>query len=105
MSDSESIDAPVVLLTGAQGKVGAALLPRLVEAGYRVRAITSRDHHEPCSPSVEWRTRDFRSGLPEAADVAGCAAVVHLAAEQRDEAAMEPVNVAATLALATAAEA
>ncbi len=39
---SESLDKPLILVTGATGYVGGRLIPRLLEAGYRVR-ILARD--------------------------------------------------------------
>ena len=42
LAQSESLDKPLILVTGATGYVGGRLIPRLLEAGYRVR-ILARD--------------------------------------------------------------
>lgn len=98
-------DRPVVLLTGATGSVGRHVLPRLLEEGFAVRALTSRIP-VPAIGHVDWQVHDLRQeDLDFRADVAGCAAVVHLAVEQREQDDMLRVNAEATGALARAAEA
>ena len=96
-----------VLVTGARGKVGRLLVTRLVERGYRVRALTSGAGDSVTGAPeavVEWRTCDlalqqsFDDGVLDDVD-----AVVHLAALQRGE-ALQAVNVDATVALLDACE-
>ncbi len=43
-----------VLVTGATGFIGAALIPALVAAGYRVRATTRRELPAQSTPGVTW---------------------------------------------------
>ena len=57
-----------VLVTGATGTLGRAVLPVAVEAGHRVRALSR--HHHPDDDEVRWHRRDLLSGegLDEALD-------------------------------------
>jgi uncharacterized protein YbjT (DUF2867 family) len=66
-----------VLVTGATGRLGKALLPRLAEAGFAVRA-TSRRAAAAGGP-VEWVRADLTTGDGIAAAVRGVDAIVHLA--------------------------
>ncbi|WP_407520065.1 NAD-dependent epimerase/dehydratase family protein [Methylobacterium oryzisoli] len=94
-----------VLVTGASGKIGRFVVEELVQRGYRVRALTSRNRDPEGAPEgVEWRTKDFMQSLDLDEEVAGCAAVIHLAAEIADTSRMQRVNVEATRALAEASE-
>jgi nucleoside-diphosphate-sugar epimerase len=93
----------VVLVTGASGMAGHFIVPALVEAGLAVRAQYARAPAD--IPGIEWRRWDFLESLEVAPLVEGCDAVVHLAAEASDIAKMDRVNVEATRALASAAEA
>ena len=95
---------PLVLVTGATGRIGRHVVTALLERGYPVRALTSR---EPSATQgaegIEWRRHDFLASLDLAPHVEGCGAVLHLAAQILDVAAMRQVNVEATRALARAA--
>ena len=65
-----------VLVTGASGFVGAALMPRLVAAGHRpVAAVRGR----AVSPGVEGVAWDPDAGTIDAAALDGIGGVVHLA--------------------------
>ncbi|MEW9549091.1 SDR family oxidoreductase [Nonomuraea sp. NPDC050783] len=70
-----------ILVTGATGMLGRALVPALVRAGHQVRAL-SRTRRESRG-NVEWVWGDLFSGhgVPEA--VAGMDAVAHLATSGR----------------------
>jgi nucleoside-diphosphate-sugar epimerase len=72
-----------VLVTGARGKVGRALCPRLLEAGYDVRAtdlaVPTWDRAEPGEPEDYWQA-DLTDAGSAYALVRGCDAVVHTAA-------------------------
>ena len=97
----------MILLTGATGKVGSALLPRLTEEGERVRCLV-RDPRRLGSERVRVQITfgdlsdpaSFRNALR------GVNTVVHLAAAIRDQprASIEELNGVATLRLIRAAK-
>ena len=97
---------PLVLVTGAAGKIGRHVTENLLRAGFAVRALTTKPVDPARKPeNLEWRSFDFMRCLDFELQVDGCAAVVHLAAEIVDRAKMQLVNVEATQALAKAANA
>ena len=65
-----------ILVTGATGLVGSALLPRLRRQGHEVLSLTRRSDAGP--GTVTW---DPERGSFDASACAGCDAVVHLAGE------------------------
>lgn len=66
-----------IFLTGGSGKIGRALLPELVKAGCRVRALEF-DEEIGCSGKIEIITGDLRdAGLAKGA-LEGMDAVIHL---------------------------
>ena len=96
---------PLVLVTGARGKLGSRLTPMLLERGYDVRALTSRMRPNT-EDGIDWRSHDLRqSDLDFSEDVEDCQAVLHLGAELQNSADMIRTNAEATGALAYAAEA
>lgn len=95
--------APTVLVTGATGMAGCFVVPALLEAGYAVRGQYRRSPAD--IPGVEWKRWDLADNRPLAPLVEGCDAVIHLAAELSDIVQMQRVNVDATRALASAAQA
>lgn len=52
----QTINQPTVLLTGASSQIGVFVIPRLVEAGFNVLAISRKGRPEgyPSFDSVEW---------------------------------------------------
>jgi dihydroflavonol-4-reductase len=79
------VAADIVLVTGASGFVGAAVVRALLASGYRVRAL-----RRPSSPSanldgldVELREGDLRDPASLAAAMAGARDLVHVAADYR----------------------
>jgi UDP-glucose 4-epimerase len=72
-----------VLVTGSRGKVGRALCPRLVEAGYDVRAVDlavpTWDRVAPPEPADYWQADLTDAGAAYAVTRA-CDVVVHTAA-------------------------
>lgn len=68
-----------VLVTGASGALGRRLLPRLVEAGYVVRAMSRRGQIDGSLESVTWLRADLATGEGLAEAVADVEAVVHAA--------------------------
>jgi NADH dehydrogenase len=97
----------VILLTGATGVVGTALLPQLISEGHQVRALV-RDPRRlgPQRVNVQLALVDLADphGLRHA--LRGCDTVIHLAAAIRDQPPrrVEEINGLGTLRLLQAAE-
>jgi uncharacterized protein YbjT (DUF2867 family) len=92
-------EAPV-LVTGATGFVGRALVPALAAAGHRVRA-TTRALRDGLDPSAEWIAADLRRAatLPAALEgVETAFYLVHGMAAAREDYAEEERLAAATFA-------
>lgn len=86
------IPSPLVLVTGAAGVIGQALVPALLQSGARVRALDQK----PMSPLLRtsWspqavETVQVELPAPDALHTAmtGCSGVIHLAAVSRVNAA------------------
>jgi len=106
-------EAPPVVVTGAGGFIGCALVAHFAQTGRPFRAVV-REHAGAMPPKPHFRaTGDLAVASESALDelVAGASAVVHLAgrAHVLDETAVDPdaayaaANVAATARLARAA--
>jgi uncharacterized protein YbjT (DUF2867 family) len=99
--------ASVILLTGATGNIGSALLPRLVADGQRVRCLV-RDPRSlgPDRVRVQIALGDLADPASFRNALRGVKTVVHLAAAIRDQprASIEELNAVATLRLLRAAE-
>ena len=95
---------PLVLVTGATGRIGRHVVPALQARGYRVRAVSSG--RAESTTTVEWRRLDLQTAQQSEyrAVVDGCAAIVHLAAALGSAETMPAVNADATGKLAAAAE-
>jgi uncharacterized protein YbjT (DUF2867 family) len=99
----------VILLTGATGNVGSALLHRLVRDGHPVRALV-RDPRRlgPDRVRVQIALGDLADAASFRHALRGVKTVVHLAAAIRDQArqgaTIEEVNALGTLRLVRAAE-
>ncbi|MDG4794753.1 NAD(P)H-binding protein [Micromonospora sp. WMMD1082] len=65
-----------VLVTGAAGTLGGAVLPRLVAEGFEVRATSRRPRS---GAGVRWVVADLATGEGVTAAVSGVDAVLHLA--------------------------
>lgn len=103
-----------LLLTGATGFVGAALLRTLVQVrAYEVRALTRSDAAKLACPieqvavTSDWRTADFGRALLDVSVLVHLAARVHVMQDAASDpmAAFRAVNVDATLNLAKQAAA
>ncbi|MGC5018800.1 SDR family oxidoreductase [Micromonospora sp. DT47] len=89
-----------VLVTGAGGTLGRAVLPRLRADGFAVRAMSRRPRHDP---GADWVVADLDTGAGLAGAVAGADAVLHLASLPGGGARTHRVDVLGTRRLAVAA--
>jgi dihydroflavonol-4-reductase len=91
-----------VLVTGANGFVGAAVTRALSRDGYEVKAMVreTSDRRNLAQLDVETVVGDLRDDASLATAVKGCTAVFHVAADYRlwvpDPDVMEDINVAGT---------
>ncbi|GAB4548216.1 MAG: NAD-dependent epimerase/dehydratase family protein [Anaerolineae bacterium] len=78
-----SQDAPIVFVTGGTGFLGHALIPALVKAGYRVRALTRTPHQHTwlTDLGVEIVAGDVTDPTPVRQGIQGARYVVHAAAK------------------------
>jgi NADH dehydrogenase len=92
-----------VLVTGASGFIGTALVPRLAAAGHVPRVMVRQAPAAPPAPPVEVVQGDLAAPATLRAAVEGCDAVVHLGAAtsagRLDPALAYRVNVGGTTAL------
>jgi nucleoside-diphosphate-sugar epimerase len=100
----------LVLVTGASGAIGPAVVDALLSAGYAVRTLTRQSPAVPFSQNVETNLGDITDAAAVAAATTGTSAVVHLAARlhfagapSRDIAAYRRVNVEGTKTVVRAA--
>jgi nucleoside-diphosphate-sugar epimerase len=93
---------PTILVTGATGAVGRHLIGELQSSGYQVRCQYRARSGTVAGP--DWQRMDFLESLDFSGLVAGCDAVIHLAAETNQASVMHRVNVEATAALLAAAQ-
>lgn len=103
MSDSNS-STPVVVVTGANGFVGARTVAALAERGATVRAVVRRSGTAPARTGVEEWVGEFDDPAFSAAVVGGADAVVttvHPMAGDRE--AQQRIGVEGTAAIARAA--
>lgn len=104
MSQRSNAASPVVVVTGANGLVGAAVCRALVDRGATVRAVVRRAGTAPDLAGVEERVGDFLDPALAAAVVAGADAVVTTVHPMgSDRAAQHRVGVDGTAALARTA--
>jgi uncharacterized protein YbjT (DUF2867 family) len=100
-------DAGVILLTGATGLVGSALLERLIDAGEEVRCLVREPRRlGPNRVRVHITLGDLGNPVSIRQAVRGVRTVVHLAATIRDQpsASIEELNGLATSRLVREAE-
>ncbi len=99
--------APVILLTGATGVVGAELLPALLDEGHQVRVLV-RDPRKLGEHRVDVQITlgDLRDPLSIRHAMRGVDTVIHLAATIRDQpgGTIEELNGLATIRLLRLAE-
>jgi len=73
-----------ILVTGSTGTLGRAVVPRLADAGHRVRSL-SRRPPPPASPAGAWATGDLRRNVGLDQAVAGMDVIVHCASAPRGD--------------------
>lgn len=101
MADDRS---PIVVVTGANGFVGARVCRKLVERGASVRAVVRRSGTAPALVGVEERVGDFGEPAFAAEVVGGADAVVTTVHPMgSDRRTQERIGVDATRSFATAA--
>lgn len=104
MSERAAVPSPVVVVTGANGFVGARLCAALAESGASVRAVVRRPGTAPALAGVEEWVGDFYDPELAAGVTQGAAAVVttvHPMGADRDT--QHRIGVAGTPVLARAA--
>jgi uncharacterized protein YbjT (DUF2867 family) len=89
-----------VLVTGASGRLGRVVLPRLRADGFTVRAVS---RHGRGDPEAEWAAVDLATGAGLAGAVAGVDAVLHLASAPNAGRRTHQVDVLGTRRLVVAA--
>lgn len=94
-----SIDRPIIALTGATGFVGQAVLDAALATGYAVRALTRRT--QPERLHVDWVGGDLADSAALAELTRGAEAAIHVAGvvNAPDAATFEAGNVTGTLNL------
>ena len=87
-----------ILVTGATGHLGRQLVPRLLQAGFAVRAASRQPASEmqKKTPDVEWVQIDLVSGAGLAAAVSHVEAVIHAASGAGPSRKSQQVDVAGT---------
>jgi nucleoside-diphosphate-sugar epimerase len=99
-----SSTAPVVVVSGANGFVGARICGALVERGARVRALVRRAGTAPRLPGVAEVIGDFTDPAVAAAVVAGASSVLTTVHPMgSDRVTQQRIGVTGTLVLARAA--
>lgn len=76
---SDLVSPPKIIVTGATSIIGRFLLPRLVNAGYEVHAISRNCHENPCETykKVFWHPVDMTH--PEQLPKVNAQVLIHLA--------------------------
>lgn len=76
---SDLVSPPKIIVTGATSIIGRFLLPRLVNAGYEVHAISRNCHENPCETDkkVFWHPVDMTH--PEQLPKVNAQVLIHLA--------------------------
>lgn len=95
-----------ILITGATGFIGQAVVPRFLDAGFRVRGLLRPNSTWPFAehPNLERVVGDMRDGASLERACEGMDGICHLAAAKADEAYSAQTNVDGARHLRSAAE-
>jgi uncharacterized protein (TIGR01777 family) len=77
ISSAPAVGSPRIVITGATGLIGSALVPTLTSRGYDVRRVT-RSAHVTRAGDIRW---DPDNGILDPAALEGATAIIHLAGE------------------------
>ncbi len=80
---TNDVPTNTVLVTGGTGTLGRLIVPRLLEAGCRVRILSRTD--QPEQPGVEFVRGDLETGVGAREAVDGACTVLHLAGSQKGD--------------------
>ena len=92
----------LIALTGASGFIGNVLAQKLLQQGFKVRALT-RQKTPQNSPGLEWFVGDLKSTQDWSGFLKGVDIVVHMAAELNNTELMQAINVDGPLRMLDAA--
>lgn len=95
---SKSLKINNIFVTGGGGKVGSALIPQLVSAGYKVRALRFEEEI-PCSDRIEIIDGDLRDKTLAQRALEDMDAVIHLANCKENRDLFLETNIAGTFYL------
>jgi NADH dehydrogenase len=84
--------ARLILVTGAGGFIGQRVVDHLSRSGFAVRAFMRKASLAPAGPGVSIALGDMTDAASVDRAIAGCSAVVHLAAAKQDERWSDDVN-------------
>lgn len=93
----------LMLITGASSFIGAAFLKRALTMGWHIRVLTRKSINWPSQPGLEVVDGDLVSTQDWSRIVADVHVIVHTAAEIKDSALMQAVNVVGPTQLLNAA--
>jgi nucleoside-diphosphate-sugar epimerase len=89
-----------VLVTGASGRTGRYVVSELLARGHSIRGLYRKT--PGANPGVTWLQANLSQPGALHPLLDGCDAVIHLAAELREQSLMDAVNVDATRRLVAA---
>jgi nucleoside-diphosphate-sugar epimerase len=101
-SGINAAEVKLIAVTGASGFIGSALVQKLLQQGFKVRALT-RQQTMQSSPSLEWFVGDLQTTLDWSGFLQGVDIVVNTAAEINNTALMHAANVDGPLRMLNAA--
>lgn len=95
-------DVKLIAVTGASGFIGSALVQKLLQQGFKVRALTRKETHQS-TPSLEWFVGDLQTKEDWSDFLQDVDLLIHTAAELNNTALMQAANVDGPLRMLDAA--